>query len=75
MAIDDLNELASSKLVSADFCRPAEVVGPELVGCRLVKRQDDGSLVLGVIVERRRIPKSSPPVTATAATHPKTKSR
>ena len=33
------------------FCRPAEVVGPELVGCRLVKRQDDGSLLWGVIVE------------------------
>ena len=31
------------------FCRPAEVVGPELVGCRLVKRQDDSSLLWGVI--------------------------
>ena len=25
------------------FCRVAEVVRPDLVGCRLVKRQDDGS--------------------------------
>ena len=33
------------------FCRLAEVVGPELVGCRLVKRQEDGSLLWGVIVE------------------------
>ena len=33
------------------FCRPAEVVGPDSVGCRLVKRQDHGSLLLGVIVE------------------------
>ena len=33
------------------FARPAEVVGPELVGCKLVKRQDDGSLLWGVIVE------------------------
>ena len=33
------------------FCRPAEVVGPDLVGCRLMKRQADGSLLWGVIVE------------------------
>ena len=33
------------------FCRPAEVVGPDLVGCRLVKCQADGSLLWGVIVE------------------------
>ena len=31
------------------FCRPAEVVGLELVGCRLVKRQKDGCLLWGVI--------------------------
>ena len=33
------------------FCRPAEVVAPELIGCRLVKRQADGSLLWGVVVE------------------------
>ena len=33
------------------FARPVEVVAPELIGCRLVKRQDDGSLLWGVIVE------------------------
>jgi len=33
------------------FCRPAEMVGPELVGCRLVKRQESGELLWGVIVE------------------------
>ena len=33
------------------FARPAQIVGPDLVGCRLVKRQDDGSLLWGVIVE------------------------
>ncbi|KGG25551.1 MULTISPECIES: hypothetical protein [unclassified Prochlorococcus] len=27
------------------FWRPAEVVGPDLIGCRLVKRQADGSLL------------------------------
>ena len=33
------------------FARPAQIVGPELVGCRLVKRQDDGRSLWGVIVE------------------------
>ena len=33
------------------FCRPAEVVGPELIGCLLVKRQEDSSLLWGVVVE------------------------
>ena len=33
------------------FCRPAEVVAPELIGCRLVKRLTDGSLFWGVLVE------------------------
>ena len=33
------------------LCRPAEVVGSELVGCRLVKLQPDGSLLWGVVVE------------------------
>ena len=38
-------------LPSSFFSRAAEVVGPDLVGCRLVKRQTDGSLLWGVIVE------------------------
>jgi len=38
-------------LTKSFFCRPAEVVGPGLVGCRLVKRQIDGTLLWGVIVE------------------------
>ena len=32
----------------AFFCRLAEVVAPELIGCRLVKRQTDGCLLLVV---------------------------
>jgi len=35
----------------AFFCRPAEVVGPELVGYRLVKRKTDGCLLWGVVVK------------------------
>ncbi len=44
----------------AFFCRPAEVVGPELVGCRLVKRQDNGSLLWGVIVETEAYSQDEP---------------
>ena len=47
-------------LPHAFFCRPAEVVGPELVGCRLVKRQDDGSLLWGVIVETEAYSQDDP---------------
>ena len=42
------------------FRRPAEVVGPELVGCRLVKRQDDGNLLWGVIVETEAYSQDEP---------------
>ena len=42
------------------FCRPAELVGPELVGCRLVKRQSDGSLLWGVIVETEAYSQDEP---------------
>ena len=55
------------------FARPAQIVGPDLVGCRLVKRQDDGSLLWGVIVETRPIPRTIPLVTVTAAVRRKTK--
>ena len=47
-------------LPHAFFCRPAEVVGPELVGCRLVKRQDDGSLLWGVVVETEAYSQDEP---------------
>ncbi len=33
------------------LCRPAEDVGPELIGCRLVKRRTNGSLLWGAVVE------------------------
>ena len=42
------------------FCRSAELVGPELVGCRLVKRQSDGSLLWGVIVETEAYSQDEP---------------
>ena len=47
-------------LPHAFFCRPAEVVAPELIGCRLVKRQDDGDLLWGVIVETEAYSQDDP---------------
>ena len=42
------------------FCRPAEAVGPDLVGCRLVKRKDNGDLLWGVIVETEAYSQEEP---------------
>ena len=42
------------------FCRPAEVVGPELIGCLLVKRQECGELLWGVIVETEAYSQDEP---------------
>ncbi len=33
------------------FCRPAEIVAPELIGCKLVKQITEGKFLWGVIVE------------------------
>ena len=50
----------SPALPHAFFWRPAEVVAPDLVGCRLVKRQTDGSLLWGVIVETEAYSQDDP---------------
>ena len=50
----------SQALPSSFFSRAAELVGPDLVGCRLVKRQLDGSLVSGVIVETEAYSQDEP---------------
>ena len=42
------------------FARPAQIVGPDLVGCRLVKRQADGGLLWGVIVETEAYSQDDP---------------
>jgi DNA-3-methyladenine glycosylase len=42
------------------FARPAEVVAPDLIGCLLVKRQPDGELLWGVIVETEAYCQSEP---------------
>ena len=44
----------------AFFRRPAEVVAPALIGCRLVKRQADGGLLWGVIVETEAYSQDDP---------------
>ncbi|MEB3319084.1 MAG: DNA-3-methyladenine glycosylase [Cyanobacteriota bacterium] len=42
------------------FARPAEVVAPELIGCRLVKRLADGDLLWGLIVETEAYSQAEP---------------
>ena len=42
------------------FARPAELVAPDLIGCLLVKRQEDGSLLWGVIVETEAYSQDDP---------------
>ncbi len=42
------------------FCRPAEEVAPELIGCLLVKRQEGGELLWGVIVETEAYSQDDP---------------
>ena len=50
----------SQHLPHAFFCRPAEQVAPELIGCLLVKRQPTGELLWGVIVETEAYCQSDP---------------
>ena len=47
-------------LSSSFFARPAEVVGPEIIGCRLVKRQTGVSLVWVVVVATGAYPQAEP---------------
>ena len=47
-------------LTQAFFARPAEEVAPELIGCLLLKRQADGELLSGVIVETEAYCQSEP---------------
>jgi DNA-3-methyladenine glycosylase len=47
-------------LPQACFARPAQLVAPELIGCLLVKRQPDGELLWGVIVETEAYSQGEP---------------
>ena len=50
----------SKSLPKSFFARPAELVAPELIGCLLVKRQADGELLWGVIVETEAYSQDDP---------------
>jgi DNA-3-methyladenine glycosylase len=52
--------IASQHLPQSFFARPAERVAPELIGCLLVKRQADGALLWGVIVETEAYSQAEP---------------
>ena len=50
----------SQHLPQSFFANPAEQVAPELIGCLLVKRQADGELLWGVIVETEAYSQDDP---------------
>ena len=50
----------SQFLPQSFFARPAEVVSLDLIGCLLVKRQADGELLWGVIVETEAYSQDEP---------------
>ncbi|MEB3195446.1 MAG: DNA-3-methyladenine glycosylase [Cyanobacteriota bacterium] len=52
--------IAEPHLPQSFFARPAEQVAPELIGCLLVKRQADGELLWGVIVETEAYAQDDP---------------
>ena len=60
--------IATTKSITKDFlalpqsffARPAELVAPDLIGCLLVKRQEDGSLLWGVVVETEAYSQDDP---------------
>ncbi len=56
----DLPTLAEISLPGSFFQRPAQAVAPELIGCRLVKREPTGALLWGVIVETEAYCQSEP---------------
>ena len=47
-------------LTQSFFARPAEIVAPELIGCLLVKRQEGGELLWGVLVETEAYSQDDP---------------
>ena len=51
---------SSQHLPQSFFARPAELVAPDLIGCLLVKRQADGELLWGVIVETEAYSQDDP---------------
>jgi DNA-3-methyladenine glycosylase len=52
--------LAPAPLPAAFFRRSAACVAPDLIGCRLLRRRDDGPLLWGVIVETEAYSQEEP---------------
>ena len=53
-------QATSTALSQASFARPAEQVAPDLIGCLLVKRQPDGDVLWGAIVETEAYSQDDP---------------
>ena len=58
--ITPVNTPTTAPLPPSFFARPAQAVAPELIGCLLVKRQADGALLWGVIVETEAYSQGEP---------------
>jgi DNA-3-methyladenine glycosylase len=56
----DRSSPPTSGLPASFFARPAELVAPELIGCLLVKRQEGGELLWGVLVETEAYSQDDP---------------
>tara|TARA_Y100001968_G_scaffold333539_1_gene397079 strand:- start:1452 stop:2120 length:669 start_codon:yes stop_codon:yes gene_type:complete len=56
----DKSSLINKILPKTFFCRPAELVAPDLLGCKLVKRNSDRNLLWGVIVETEAYSQKEP---------------
>ena len=50
----------SNILPNSFFCRPAELVAPDLIGCKLCKRELDGNYFYGFIVEAEAYSQAEP---------------
>jgi DNA-3-methyladenine glycosylase len=56
----DRSSPPTSGLPASFFARPSELVAPALIGCLLVKRQADGDLLWGVLVETEAYSQDDP---------------
>ena len=60
----DINNINTSKITriipNSFFCRPAQVVAPELIGCLLVKQESKDKYLYGVVVETEAYSQEEP---------------
>ncbi|MDP6834212.1 MAG: DNA-3-methyladenine glycosylase, partial [Prochlorococcaceae cyanobacterium ETNP1_MAG_9] len=59
---DKINRTAdiNHPLKKSFFARPAELVAPDLIGCRLIKKTSNSNNICGVIVETEAYSQAEP---------------